>query len=167
MKHIEKKIQNEPATLKKYRETTPNATYSGFVDAGQFLKKALLSEQGHICAYCNRRISTKLNDELKSRIEVEHFLSQEKYPEQDLNYLNMFGVCNGITAEKNEHCDKSKKSDLLKKIDPRKPEIDSLLDYSLSGKIMAVANSKDVKSDIELLNLNDAFLEKIEKTNNG
>jgi len=170
MKYIEKRKQNEPIELKNYRETTPGAVYDkGYVDKSPSdknkrpLKEALLKEQGHICAYCNGRISLDINSDYKPRIEVEHFLSQKKHPEKDLDYENMLGVCNGITIEKNEHCDKSKKEKLLKKLDPRKPNIESLIDYTLSGKIAAVAENKDVTHDIKLLNLNDSFLEKSRK----
>lgn len=170
MKYIEKKKQNEPIELKEYRETTPGAVYDkGYVDNSRTdkdrrpLKEALLEEQGHICAYCNGRISLNLNAEYKPRIEVEHFLPQTKHPDKDLDYENMLGVCNGITIEKNEHCDKNKKEKSLKKIDPRKSDVESLVDYTLSGKIIAVAKNKDVIHDIKLLNLNDTFLEKSRK----
>lgn len=165
MKYIEKKIQNEPFRLKNYRDTTPGAVYEGGYGDGKErpLKNALLKEQGHICAYCNCRISTDLNSEYKPRIEVEHYFSQKEYPHFDLDYENMLGVCNGITIDKNEHCDKSKKEKSLKRLDPRKPGVESLLTYSLDGKIKATANNEDVKSDIELLNLNDIFLEKSRK----
>ena len=74
MKYIQK--GKEPSTLKKYRETTPNAVYDkGYVDSGQVLKKTLLKEQGYICAYCMKRISLKRTNN-KPSIEVEHFLSQ-------------------------------------------------------------------------------------------
>lgn len=61
MKYIEKKISNEPKTLKDYRDTTPNASYDGFGDTDNLLKKALLEEQGHICAYCMKRIKLGQN----------------------------------------------------------------------------------------------------------
>lgn len=158
MKYIEKKKQNEPPTLKAYRETTPNASYSGFTDTEQLLKKALLDEQGHLCAYCNGRISLKLNENGKPRIEVEHFLSQDAHPEKDLDYENLLGVCNGITIQKNEHCDKSKKAEPLQKLDPRHASIESKLTYSLKGFISTVKADPIVEADLKLLNLNDSFI---------
>lgn len=163
MKYIRKIKQNEPPTLKEYRETTPNPTYKGFTDSGHLLKKALLDEQGHICAYCNGRISTKLNADYKPRIEVEHYLPQEKHPVLALDYENMLGVCNGITLEKKEHCDKSKKSALLSRIDPRHSTAETLVVYTLKGEIHSVANNQEVEGDIELLNLNEGFLIKARK----
>ncbi len=85
MKYIEKKIGNEPKTLKSYRDTTPEASFKGFTDTDHLLKKALLAEQGHICAYCMQRISLKLNAKHKPRIEVEHILSQENHPYKSLD----------------------------------------------------------------------------------
>lgn len=158
MRHINKNKQNEPHTLKEYRETTPNATYGGFTDTEQLLKKALLEEQGHLCAYCNGRISLKINDNGKPRIEVEHYLSQDEYPEKDLDFLNMLGVCNGITTQKKEHCDKSKKAKPLQKLDPRHASIESLLSFSLKGSLKPVKTDTAIEADIQLLNLNDSFL---------
>lgn len=157
MKYIEKKIQNEPATLKEYRKT-PNATYSGFGDKDQLLKKVLLEEQGYICAYCNGRISLDLNANKKPKIEVEHYASQSDNPNADLDYKNMLGVCNGITREKNEHCDKSKKKEALNVLNPINKSVEKNVTYSLKGKLLAVAENKKVKADIDLLNLNDHFL---------
>ena len=127
MKHI-KKNQNEPSTLKDYRTTTPNATYRGFVDTGHLLKKALLLEQGHLCAYCMGRISIKLNQDNKPRIEVEHYSSQNERPDLDLIYKNMLGVCNGITQQKKEHCDKSKKYKSLRALNPLNKNVETLID---------------------------------------
>ena len=158
MRKIEKKRQNEPTTLKAYRETTPNATYNGFTDTDQMLKKALLEEQGHLCAYCNGRISLKLNADYKRRIEVEHFLSQDEHPQHDLDYENMLGVCNGVTIEKNEHCDKSKKTQQLQQLDPRRSSIEVLLGYTLKGNIESKKADNIIEADIQLLNLNDSFL---------
>jgi len=164
MKYIKK--GKEPATLKKYRETTDNATYKGFGDTKNLLKEALLKEQGHICAYCMQRISTKTNNLHKPRIEVEHYLSQKKRPDLDLNYQNMLGVCNGYlsvekkesdsaSTEKNAHCDKSKKELLLKKLNPLDNGIERLITYDTDGTIIPVVKNKTVIQDLNLLNLND------------
>ena len=163
MKYIEKKTQNEPLTLRSYRQTTPNPTYPGFSDTDQLLKKALLEEQGHICAYCNGRISLDLNENNKPKIEVEHYLSQDEHSDKDLDFKNMLGVCNGITLEKNEHCDKSKKAKSLQRLDPRQATIETLLRYSLNGNIQPKIDNIPIKEDIELLNLNDSFLVKVRR----
>jgi len=158
MKYIEKKQSHEPATLKEYRETTPNASYKGFVDQEHKLKKALLKEQGALCAYCMRRISLKHNKALKKpRVEVEHYLPQETHPDKDLDYNNMLGVCNGDLGH-GEHCDKSKKEKKLQTLNPLDKNCEKLVTYNSNGDIKAIADRKNVLSDIELLNLNDQNL---------
>ncbi len=155
MKYIKK--EKEPNTLKQYRETTPDASYSGFVDTDSLLKKTLLSEQGHICAYCMRRISLKRNL-AKPEIEVEHFLSQKYYPEKAFDYNNMLAVCNGNFGGE-EHCDKSKKDKELKVLSPLKNECENLITYSTSGEIKSISNNADVNFDLKtVLNLNNQNL---------
>ena len=58
MKHILK--NNEPTSLRIYRDSTPNATYTGF-PSKKDIQESLLDEQGHICAYCMQRISLDYN----------------------------------------------------------------------------------------------------------
>lgn len=154
MKYIEKR--NEPASLKTYRETTPDATWEGFIDSEHQLKEALLEEQGHICAYCMRRISIKRNKALqKPSIEVGHFIPRAVDPSQSLIYHNMLGVCNGNFGE-NEHCDKSQKNECLQILNPLSRECEQRLTYTSDGRIKALSINADV--DINLLNLNDQNL---------
>lgn len=156
MKYIQK--GKEPSTLKIYRETTQNASYKGFVDTGQALKKSLLKEQGYICAYCMKRISLKKNALNKPSVEVEHFLSQKKRSDLDLDYQNMLGVCNGFLFGV-AHCDKSKAEELLQKINTLKLTVEKLVTYSSNGKIQSVTEDKIVINDLEqLLNLNNQHL---------
>lgn len=155
----------EPLTLKAYRETTENATYKGFVDKGQLLKETLLSEQGHLCAYCMRRISTKRNAQngYKPRIEVEHFYAQEAEPTMTLIYDNMLGVCNGNLFDA-EHCDKSKKKFLLKKLNPLKKEIEAIISYDLDGIVSSLKEDAEIDFDLNiLLNLNNQNLKDARK----
>lgn len=176
MKYIRKDIQNEPNALKEYRKT-PNAHYKGYTDKDieteevNPLKKALLEEQGYLCAYCMGRISLDLNEQHKPKIEVEHFEPQETVSEKSLSYINLLGVCNGLSVtypdrEQIHHCDKTKGNEgkmngsvFLKKLDPRSSNCEKLLKYNLEGKILAVGQEEDVKKDIEVvLNLNNKAL---------
>jgi len=125
MKYIEKSNKNEPDSLKIYRETTPNKSYSGYGSPNE-LKRALLKEQGGICAYCMSRINLKINVNNKPQIEVEHIKSQKNYPEKSLDYENLVGVCNGNLGGI-EHCDKSKKYNELKKIFPTEKKCENLI----------------------------------------
>ena len=87
-----------------------------------------------------RRISLKRDaqNNNKPRIEVEHFLAQEAAPTMTLDYKNLLGVCNGNLFD-SEHCDKSKKKFLLKKINPLKKEVETLITYSLDGTIESLS----------------------------
>lgn len=177
MKYIEKKIQNEPQSLRTYRDTTEGATYAGYVDkdisTGEDapLKRALLKEQGGLCAYCMGPISLEIKDG-KPQIEIEHYLSQEKHPTMSLQYSNLLAVCNGKSItypelEQVHHCDKTKgeKGKMngkvgLKKLSPTKKNCEDLLTYTRDGFIRA-KNEKDLDlvSDLEeVLNLNNSFL---------
>jgi len=163
MKYIEKKASNEPQTLKTYRESTANATFKGFGDTGQSLKKALLEEQGHLCAYCMKRISLKRSslgrDEqaTKPMIEVEHYLSQDEFPDKDLDFNNMLGVCNGF-SEGHIHCDKRKLEERLAILNPHEKEVEEMITYTSDGRVIPFKQSKDVEQDLTLLNLNNESL---------
>lgn len=161
MKHIKKLLKNEPDTLKDYRKTTPNASFKGFGDPDQKLKKALLLEQGEVCAYCMQRISLDLNQNYKPKIEVEHILPQKgphKNIKKALDYSNMVGVCNGNSVGQ-KHCDKSKEDELLKRLSPLKENCETLITYSTSGLIISISNNDDVEYDInDILNLNNQNL---------
>jgi len=157
MKYIEKLPKNEPISLKLYRNTTPNKSYSGYQHPVD-LKTSLLKEQGGICAYCMQRISLDLNEKFKPKIEVEHIKSQINHPAKSLDYNNMVGVCNGNVGGK-EHCDKSKKSNDLKKLIPTDRNCENLITYSRSGEIKSKSNNREVVKDLnEILNLNNQNL---------
>ncbi len=169
MKYINKNIKNEPEILREYRNTTPNASYEkGF---GDDLKKALLVEQGCICAYCMKRISLERKNG-KPKIEVEHYKSQENFPDKDLDYNNMLGVCNGSSG-KIEHCDKSRNytkngethSLELKRLNPlQKINSEDLITYTAFGKIKSKFKNSDIEYDIGILNLNNENLREQRET---
>lgn len=183
MKHIDKKIQNEPQALRSFRNSTPNATYKGYIDKDTStykvhpLKEALLKEQGYLCAYCMGKISLTLNERNKPKVEVEHFKSQELYPNLDLSYMNMLGVCNGSSIaypEKEEihHCDKTKGNEgkmsgkvELKKLNPCDKNCENLVTYKADGEILPANNNDvDTKHDLEIaLNLNNQALKDARK----
>ncbi len=156
MKYIQK--EKAPLSLRTYRETTPNASYNGFSDK-KVIREALLKEQGHICAYCMRRISLDLNNYHKPKIEIEHYLSQDNFPNKTLNYQNMLGVCNGNLSGIS-HCDKSKDNKSLKTLNPLKFKTsEQLINYKLNGEIVSKSNNSDVEEDINIiLNLNNEQL---------
>jgi uncharacterized protein (TIGR02646 family) len=182
MKYIDKQIKNEPQALRNFRNNTPNANYKGYTDKDIVnnethpLKKALLKEQGYLCAYCMGKINLTLNENHKPQIEVEHFKPQETYSKLDLSYVNMLGVCNGLSItypEKEEmhHCDKTK-GDYgkmngkveLRRLNPCDKTCERLITYKADGEILAVNNDIDVTHDLEnVLNLNNRALKNARK----
>jgi uncharacterized protein (TIGR02646 family) len=177
MKHINKNIANEPQSLREYREITPNTQYDGGNFDAKVLKQSLLEEQGYICAYCMGRISLDLNENHKPKIEVEHLKPREKYPELELQFNNMLGVCNGLSIShpekiKNHHCDKTQGNEgkmngqvEFKAINPLyKDKSENLLTYTINGEIKPKSGSPDIEHDLnKVLNLNNAVLIKNRK----
>lgn len=88
---IEIKKGNEPKELLQYRQQD----FASYADMPSDVKKkvieSLLSEQGHLCAYCMSRI-----DGGKHRATIEHCIPQSASTEKErLNYKNMAAVCWG------------------------------------------------------------------------
>jgi uncharacterized protein (TIGR02646 family) len=183
MKYIQKDIKNEPAELRDYRNKTPNASYKGYNDTIKDndedrhpLREALLKEQGYLCAYCMGRISVTERINGKPKVEVEHFKPQAKYPDLDLKYENLLGVCNGLsfTYPENKavhHCDKTtgvngkiQGNVELRKLDPRDKNCERLIKYNPGGEILSLNGDVDIEFDLnEVLNLNNTVLKKARK----
>lgn len=144
--------QLEPREWTKHR-LTPGAKYEAVPE----LRKALLEEQGYLCAYCMRRIPIRDTNSNEST-RIDHILSRTKHPELQLNYSNMVVCCPGaITSD--FHCDKQKgENDIT--INLFEDHFFDTLSYSSKdGRI----KSSDAESDRqinELLNLNHALLKR-------
>jgi uncharacterized protein (TIGR02646 family) len=155
MKHIIK--QPEPQSLTAKRNTE-DSIYDGPQKDWQ---EQLLDEQGHICAYCMRRIKLKLEN-FNPLIQIEHYRSQANHPELGLWWGNMLGVCNGNKCGVDLHCDRSKKNfelNILNPLDIKKSE--NIITYSSSGKILP--KNEDLRQSIIedldcILNLNNEKL---------
>jgi len=165
MKHIIKTA--EPVSLTTYR-STPNANFDGCNK--EDIRLSLINEQGAICAYCMQRISNQWNNKLrKFKTEIEHYKSQDVYPDLSLNYTNMLGVCNGNAGKPihKQHCDKSKDFEKNKKylpltINPLNPNCQELIEYKASGKI--TSKNEIINRDLNIvLNLNEEDLVKNRK----
>ncbi|MFQ9964045.1 MAG: hypothetical protein ACLRWI_14635 [Roseburia inulinivorans] len=88
---IEIKKGTEPKELLEYRkkEFASYADMKG--DVKEKVMKSLLSEQGHLCAYCMSRID---EGDGKHRATIEHCIQQAVTDEKErLNYKNMVAVC--------------------------------------------------------------------------
>lgn len=70
----------------------------------------LLLEQGHICAYCGKRLN------LSDRGRIDHVEAKSENPELTFEYTNLVAVCDGQqygSGSKNEHCDRKKQDSPL------------------------------------------------------
>lgn len=90
---LEIKKRNEPRELLQYRRQS----FAAYADMPSEVKKkvmeSLLSEQGHLCAYCMGRIDGGTG---KRRATIEQCIPQSVTDEhQRLNYRNMLAVCWG------------------------------------------------------------------------
>ncbi len=160
MKYIVK--SSEPISLTTY-SSTPNANFD---DCNKDeIRSSLIQEQGAICAYCMQRISNEWDNKLrKFKTEIEHYKSQDKFPELSLKYSNMLGVCNGNAGKPihKQHCDKSKdfdkhKSFLPLTINPQNQNCEKLIEYKPSGKIFS--QNEIINRDLDIiLNLNEPDL---------
>ena len=151
--------QTEPSELLEYRKLS-DATYADMPsDVKEKVKESLLKEQGHLCAYCMRKIDLGTG---KKRCTIEHCKPQAFCSEKDrLDYKNMVAVCwgNRDASNNNEkHCDAKRGSLIGEK--QLMNVIDVLQDRTLHGicyKSDGTIYSDDEKTDEDLnlrLNLN-------------
>lgn len=97
---IEIKKGKEPEKLLRYRQQDDASYEQMDKEVKEELLEKLLEEQGHICAYCMRRIPEKraLPNGV-SPVTIEHWYPRNPKSKEDigqgLNYRNMFAVCSG------------------------------------------------------------------------
>ena len=170
-------IKKSPAppeleTLKKQAEEQGLSDKEGYDKLGNPLKnqvrKALMHEQGHLCAYCMRRIPDERISEKDadlSDVYIEHWQarSAERKPgaNKGLDYNNMLAVCSGNEKAPEAQgkrkkryftCDK-KRGDAPLKINPLDTETLETIYYLADGTIKST--DKDIDADINVrLNLN-------------
>lgn len=90
---IEIKKGTEPKELLEYRKQKYASYASMDSDVKKKVIKSLLSEQGHLCAYCMSRID---EGDGKHKATIEHCTPQAMTTEAErLNYRNMVAVCWG------------------------------------------------------------------------
>jgi len=148
MRPIDKR--EAPSSLLRYRLQT-GAVYDGpnFTPVKDDIRQQLLSEQGHLCAYCMRRIHA-------DTMKIEHWHCQANYPAEQLIYANMLGVCPGNEGQPkaNQTCDTYKgNNDLL--YNPAYPTDHPRLEiyYDGTGKISSRNTVFDTQLN-QILNLN-------------
>lgn len=154
MKHIIK--GTPPKELIDYKQSFDNQkNYENFREKNS-IRKALLEEQGYICAYCMCAIgydSTKWERDVR----IEHYRSQDEFEHLQLEYDNMFAVCTcseGL-AEDEQHCDFLKGNKYLH-FNPKNSAHIGTLRYSEGG---ILSTDQQFSDDIEnVLGLNHSYL---------
>ena len=131
----------------------------------QIVLQSLMKEQGHLCAYCLRRIpdEREIPEEIDP-VTIEHWLprstSNHKEVGQGLDYNNMFAVCSGNRGKRHTRktrdftCDAKRKGSYKQlKLNPCDPTTLELIKYQEDGIMYSL--DEDVQDDIEVkLNLN-------------
>ncbi len=140
----------EPAELVQYR-AQPGAVYDGanFTPVKSRIRETLLSEQGHLCAYCMQRISA-------TSMKVEHWHSQSKHPDEQLAYWNMLGCCPGNEGKRSlqQHCD-TKKRDREISFNPANETHHPRLNIHYAGDGTISSGNEQFNTEINsILNLN-------------
>jgi uncharacterized protein (TIGR02646 family) len=136
----------EPNSLMEYKKQS-NAYYDGCNKID--IRKALLEEQGYLCAYCMERIS-------EEKMTIEHYYAQSNINEKEaLDYNSMLGVCLGNRGSKQKKyltCDAHRGNEALK-VNPFEKATIDLIKYSDNGKIYS--EDLEINKDLDItLNLN-------------
>jgi uncharacterized protein (TIGR02646 family) len=144
---------HEPASLTQHR-ATPQATYENYRDKDT-LRVSLVSEQRGLCCYCMQSIRPT-----EGSMKIEHWHSQDRYPVEQLIYLNLLGSCMGGDGQRDSvrHCDTAKgNKDLSRNPANRDHHVEEVIRYLSDGTIASSdATFHDELSDV--LNLNAAHL---------
>ncbi|EPM1919831.1 retron system putative HNH endonuclease [Vibrio parahaemolyticus] len=143
----------QPNSLVQYKRQQ-DATYNNLPqNVRNDLKSSLLQEQGYVCAYCMKRIST-------DKMRVEHWASQQDNEALQLEYSNLLACCQGNEGQgiHKETCDVKKKNQALK-YSPTKAA------HNINQKVRFLGNGKIDSTDVvfneqlkSVLNLNETRL---------
>lgn len=157
---IEIKKGREPVKLLRYRQQDGASYEQMDKEVKEELLEKLLEEQGHICAYCMRRIPERraLPTGVAS-VTIEHWFPRNPESKedigQDLNYRNMFAVCSGNRGCGNKEgltCDARRGNEPIK-VNPCDADTLRGITYMSSGRIQS--SDPEINEDInERLNLN-------------
>lgn len=96
------------------------------------LRKTILKEQHHLCAYCMRRIRNDAN-----HMRIEHWFPVNMSKNTAIDYNNMLGVCTGIDYQNGSNyscCDRSKSGNEIT-LDPRDKRMMEQIGYESNGRI--------------------------------
>ena len=157
---IEIRKGREPDKLLRYRQQEGASYEQMDKDVKDDLLNKLMEEQGHICAYCMRRIPERRKLPLGvPSATIEHWFPRNPESKEDigqgLNYRNMFAVCSGNRGCGNEAeltCDARRGNEPIK-VNPCDAETLQGITYTSSGIIQS--SDPVIDEDINArLNLN-------------
>ncbi|MCH5284708.1 MAG: hypothetical protein J1E42_03820 [Akkermansiaceae bacterium] len=153
----------EPPEWKLCRET-PGASFSGAHKAE--LRRSLWDEQGHLCAYCMKRIVIS-DGSHKELTRIEHLKSQSWCKEngrEDLlmDYHNLVLCCQGNdnddASRLSFECCDVHKHDACLSFDIFSDAFEKTLSYDIENGTLA-SDDPDIHRDInDTLNLNNTYL---------
>ena len=150
----------EPQTLVQHRARQHSNFDNIPFSTKEDLRQNLLSEQGHICCYCLKRIPEKVEKDgrISYDMKVEHFQCQDNYPQLQLAYANLFGSCTGNEGKPKKllTCDTRKGNvGLSISLLSNAPNCEILFKYNAEGEISSVDNNEGINYQLnEVLNLN-------------
>jgi uncharacterized protein (TIGR02646 family) len=144
-------------------QATPNAGWDSLSATDKdAVREATLRDQGHLCAYCQRRIPTR-----DGRMKVEHWLAQSGGKDV-LRWSNLLGVCLGDeraetgSLQGERHCDTSRGDAVLflHPVEGQGPSPRDHLRYTAGGEALPKNTPQEsfVRGDIDALNMNAARL---------
>jgi len=161
---IEIKKGKEPDSFVRYKRN-PNASYQDMdKDVKKELLESLIREQGHLCAYCMRRIPEKRALPYGvSKVSIEHWFAQNPEDGEDigqgLDYGKMLAVCAGNRGCGNIEdmtCDAKRGNDELK-VNPCNPSTLEGIGYRANGQ--SLSTNAAINEDLnQKLNLNCAAI---------
>lgn len=144
MKHIQK--GSEPKALgdlKALENDDWKPTWSDlYGEDKKAVKASLMAEQGHICCYCERRLS-------ESDSHIEHFRPQSDPQVDPLSYANLLCSCqNNLKKGEPRHCGNLKDNwfDAKQLISPLEPGCENRFRYTHDGCI-APARKTDAAAE--------------------
>jgi uncharacterized protein (TIGR02646 family) len=144
---------SEPTSLTQHRCGVYSG-YDNYIEKDD-LRSSLVDEQRGLCCYCLQRIRPD-----SESMKIEHWQSQDLYPERQLDYSNLLGACRGGEGQKpdKQHCD-TRKGNLDLKFNPANPlhDVEGKIHFLGNGTIEA-DDSQFSKETNEVLNLNERAL---------
>lgn len=157
---IEIKKGREPDKLLRYRQQEGASYEQMDKSVKDELLEKLLQEQGHLCAYCMKKIPERRELPIGvAPVTIEHWFPRNPENKEDvgqgLNYRNMFAVCSGNRGsgcKEKMTCDARRGNEPIK-VNPCDADTLRGITYTSSGKIQS--SDPVVDEDInQRLNLN-------------